>query len=278
MIETKLRYADDTEDMGDFPLREGLSWRARKDAEIQRAMGRGTELIYGDRGGGKDLYAYAKAYLHKHYFNRPILFDEPPKKGFGEYIPFDANVMMKEIRKMAKKAGVEGIEGTKDQEEYDQFVEQETVKWATEGEGHMLLKNAVLYLAELKRYCPKREPHNRFNRFIGSLNTIVRHMDMLIMGTHVFPNEIDEYTYMQYANIRTKCEWCVSEPHTTKAKVSMQGMIGADFAYGSNIVLKPFYYYVNGKEPRSSLNGEGFFTLFQSKNFVNLIPVAPKEV
>ena len=58
MIETKLRYADDTEDMGDFPLREGLSWLARKDAEIQRAMGRGTELVYGDRGGGKDLYAY----------------------------------------------------------------------------------------------------------------------------------------------------------------------------------------------------------------------------
>lgn len=276
--EEKLRYADDTDNMRDWELRPGLTWKARRDAEVIRSMSRGTMLVYGDRGGGKDLFGIGVDYLNKYYFGRPVLLDFMPKRAFGEYTPFDAGVMMQEIRKMAKVAGVTGIEETKDQKEYDEFIEEAVRGWALEGEGTVLLKNAVLHLSELKRYCYKRNPHNRFNKFVGSLNTVVRHLDMLIIGTHVFPNEIDEFTFMQYANIRVKCEWCITEPHTTKAKIAMRGIIGADFAYGSNIMLKPFYYYVNGKQPRSYLDGNRFYDLWQTKNYVNLMPVAPKEV
>lgn len=279
----KIRYPDDgDDDMRDFPLRSELSWRARRDAGVMRTMSRGTMLISGDRGSGKDLFGVSTDFMMNYYFDRPILLDFIPKRLFNDSCSkwglFNARVMMQEIRKMAKAAGVEGILGTKDQKEYDQFIEEETAKWALEGEGYLLLKNAVLHLSELKRYCYNREPHNRFNKFVGSLNTIVRHLDMLIIGTHVFPNEIDEKTFVQYANIRANCEWCVSEPHTAKVKITLRGIIGADFAYGQNIAMKPFYYYVNGNEPRSFLGDKRFYDLWKSKNYVNLMPVPPKEV
>ena len=284
----KLQFADDADNMKDWQVREGLGWRLRRDAEIMRTISRGTMLVHGDRGSGKDLFAVSVAYMNKFYFGRPVLLDFMPKRTFGKYTPFNAKVMMGEIRKMAKAAGVEGIENTQDQEEYDQFVEEETVKWATEGRGLTLLKYAVIYLSELKRYAYNRNPHNKFNKFIGSLNSIIRHLDGLIMGTHVFPNEIDEKTYMQYANIRAKCEWSINEPHTTRVKISMRGMIGADFAYGQNVIFKPFYYTVNGNEPRSYIGfdaddsegpiGNRHYDLWKSKNDVDLIPVPPKGV
>ena len=274
----KLRFADDSDDMDDFPLREGLSWRAKRDADIIRTIGRGTMLIHGDRGSGKDLLGVVLDYLNKYYFDRPILLDFLPKKAFGKYTLFNAQVMMQEINKMAKAAGVEGITESKDEKEYDEFIGEAVSDWVLEGEGYILFKGAVIHLSELKRYCHKRNPHNRFNKFVGSLNTVVRHLDGLIIGTHTYPNEIDEFTFMQYANIRAHCEWCVSEPHTTKAKISLRGIIGANFAYGSNILLKPFYYFVNGMEPHSFLDGEGFYKLYKSKSMVNLKPVLSKEM
>jgi len=284
----KLRYADGEDEMRDWEVRPGLTWRQKRDAEVLRSMSRGTMLVYGDWGSGKDLFGNSVAYMNKYYFNRPVLLDTPPRNSFGLYTPFDAGAMMAEIRKMAKKAGVVGIEETKDEKEYDEFITEATRKWALEGEGYVLLKNAVVYLSELRRYCYKRNSGNKFNKFIGSLNTQVRHLDMLIIGTHIHPNEIDEYTFMQYANIRAKCEWSTTEPDTTKVKVAMRGIIGADFAYGQNIMLKPFYYYVNGREshefigfdadPSNGPVGNRFYDLWKSKNFVNLIPVPPKEV
>ena len=89
-VASKLRFADDTDDMSDFPLREGLSWRARRDAEVLRSIGRGTMLIHGDRGSGKDLLGVVIDYLNKYYFGRPILVDFLPKKAFGKYTLFNA--------------------------------------------------------------------------------------------------------------------------------------------------------------------------------------------
>lgn len=274
----RLVFADEHDGMDDFPLREGLRWRSRKQAnEIYRPIARGTMLVTGERGSGKDLFAFSTAFLNKYYFGRRILFDTPPRQAFGDYVPFDAGVMMREINKMAKASGVEGITATNDQNEYEEFIEEAVKDWALEGEGYVLLKNSVLYLSELKRYCYKRNPHNKFNKFIGSINSIVRHLDMLVIGTHVYENEIDKYTYLQYANIRARCSWCVSREHTTKVRVGMTGIIGADFAFGGVMYELP-PLYIDGIEPRTCLDGKSFFDLFLSKSLVNLKPVVGKEM
>jgi len=274
----RLIFADEHSEMNDWPLRAGLGWRSRKQAnEIYRPIARGTMLVTGDRGSGKDLFAFSTAYLNKYYFGRRVLLDTPPKQAFGDYIPFDAGVMMQEINKMAKAAGVEGITASNDRKEYDEFIEEATKDWALEGEGYVLLKDSVLYLSELKRYCYKRNPHNKFNKFIGSINSVVRHLDMLVIGTHVYENEIDKYTYLQYANIRAKCSWCVSREHTAKVRVGMTGIIGADFAFGGVLYELP-PLYIDGDAPRSCLDGKSFFDIFQSKSMSNLKPVSTKEM
>ena len=275
--ERKLRFVDDIDDMGDFPLRPDLGWRARKESEIYRTIARGTMLVSGERGSGKDLFGTSTDYMMKYYFGRPILLDFLPKRAFGEYKLFDANVMMREIKKMAKKTGVEGIENAEDQKEYDAWLDEATRDWAIEGEGYDLLKNSVLHLSELKRYCYKRKPHNKFNQFVGALNTVVRHLDMLIIGTHVFENEIDRFTFLQYANIRAHCEWLMTREHTTRVKITMTSLIGAADSYTGFVGRLP-PLDINGKEPRSFLGGRSYFDLWKSKNYVNLIPVVSKEM
>jgi len=224
-LNNELRFADDDDEMEDFPLREGLTYRARKFADLLRTISRGTMLVTGEIGGGKDLFLVSTAYLFKYLMGRRILLDFLPKRAFGEYTLFNAQVMMQEINKMAKAAGVEGIVDTKDQSEYDQFIEEETEKWALEGEGMILLKGAVVVLQELKRYCYKRNPHNRYNKFIGSLNSVVRHLDALIAGSHVKENEIDAFTYLQYAKIRAHCTWCLSIPDTTEVRIRRLALV-----------------------------------------------------
>lgn len=272
----ELLYAEDEDDMGDFPLREGLTWRVKKEAAQLRTISRGVMLVTGDPGGGKDLFGVSVCARQKYLFGRHALLDFLPKRAFGEYTLFNMPVMLREINKMAKLAGVEGIEGSKDSEEVDQFVEEATKHWALEGEGEVLLKNSILYLQELKRYCYNREPHRRVNKFIGAINSVWRHLDLLVIGSHVLEHEIDRYTYLSYAKIRAHCTWCVSRPYTTEVRIRR----GA-FASGDNVFVvegRPLTIYVDGNMPRDWLNGKKFFDLYKSKSYVNLRPVLSKEI
>lgn len=278
----ELIYADDLDDLEDFPLREGLDWRDRREAEYLRTMSRGVMLIYGEPGGGKDLFGVSMCARHKYFFGRRVLLDFAPKKAFdkidggGDYVLFNAQVMMQEINKMAKMAGVEGITTSNDKEEIGQFVEGATKKWALEGEGEALLKGSILYLSELKRYCYNRNPHNPFNKFIGSINSVWRHLDLLVIGTHVLPREIDRFTYLAYAKLRAKCSWCLTRPHTTEVRITRGAFAGADNVFVAE--GGPLTIYVDGNAPRDWLNGESFFKLYKSKNYVNLKPVIRKEM
>ena len=210
-------------------------------------------------------------------WNTPVIGSSRDRGGSDAQPVIQTGVMMSEIRKMAKLAGVEGIENTADQAEYDEFVGDATEKWAMEGEGYSLLKGSVVYLRELKRYCYKRNPHNKYNKFIGSLNSIIRHLDGLIMGSHVYENEIDQFTFLQYANIRAKCEWLKTIPDTTRVRISLTSIMGADVAYSGFLGRLP-PLDINGREPKNFLNGKCLYDIFKSKNDVNLIPVTTKEM
>lgn len=272
----ELEYADEIDDLEDFRLREDLDWRERRLAEHLRTISRGVMLVTGDPGSGKDLFGMAFSARQKYFFNRRTLLDFLPKKAYGEYVPFNARVMMTEINKMAKLSGVEGIAETKDQTEYDEFVEQATVHWVLEGEGEALLKNSLLYLSELKRYCYNRNPHNRFNKFIGSINSVWRHLDLLVLGTHVLSREIDKFTYLSYAKIRANCSWCISRRHTAEVRISRGAFAGASDVFV--VEGQPLTIYVNGDEPKDWLGGKRVFDLYKSKNYVNLKPVVKKEM
>lgn len=282
MVIAEERYAEEVDGLDDFPIREGLGWRQRRAVRELLTISRGVMLVYGDPGGGKDLFGTSFCATEKYYFNRRCLLDFRPCRAFdeidggGKYVLFNGERMMFEINKMAKAAKVEQIENSADPKEQDEFITETTRKWATEGEGETLLKGSILYLSELKRYCYNRNPHNKFNKFIGSINSVWRHLDLLVIGTHILPHEIDKYTYLSYSKIRAKCTWSISQPHTTIVTVTR----GA-FAMADNVFMaegKPMIIRVDGNEPRPFLNGRRFFDLYLTKNMVNLKPVLSKSM
>lgn len=265
------RFADELDDMDDFPLRDGLGWRARKEAKHLRTISRGVMLITGEPGSGKDLFGVSFAARQKFLFGRRILLDFLPKRAFGEYTLFNASVMEGEINRMAKLAGVEGIADSDDVKEQDEFLQEAVRDWALQGEGQVLLKNAVLYLSELKRYCYNRNPHNKFNKFIGSINSVWRHLDLLVMGTHVLAHEIDKFTYLSYAKIRATCDWSISRPCTADVTIARGAFITSDSVY--RVEGQPLTLHVDGNEPRGWLGNKRFFDLYKTKNYVNLKPM-----
>jgi len=271
----ELKYAEELEQLDDFPLREGLGYRARKGAEFLYSIARGVMLVTGKPGSGKDLFGVALAAMNKYYFDRRILLDFLPRRAFGEYTLFNAKVMMQEINKMARLAGVEGIEESNDNKEKDEFIDEASKKWV-ENEGEVLLKNGVLYLSELKRYCYNRNPHNPFNKLVGAICTQWRHLDLLIIGTHVQKHEIDQYSYLAYVSHWAKCSWSLTRPNTTDVKISRGAFIGVNNVY--DVVSKPVSMHVDGGKPREFLKGKRFYDLYYTRNMVNLKPVVRKEM
>ena len=264
-LEEKLRYVEDEEkgEMRDFPLRDDISWIVKKQAELLKTIARGFMLITGEPGGGKDLFAVSTAKLFNYLFGRKVILDFLPKEAFGEYTLMDSTTIIQKVREIAKELRVEGIEGSEDKKELAQFMEEATKRWLLEGEGYKIFHGAVYYISELKPIAYNRNPMSRTNKFIGSLGTVWRHLDLLLMGTHVYANEIDKKAFLQYAKLRTVCTQTL-EQDVIRARVYRGMYAGSDFVV-SNISLRPLVFYVNGAEPRDFLGGKRFYDLYSSK-------------
>jgi hypothetical protein len=270
ILQNKLEYEDDVDIVETLQIREELGWRERKEAEFLRTIGKGVMLVTGNPGSGKDLFAVSISYLNKYYFGRRVMLDFRPKIAFGEYSLFNVKVMMQEIEKMAKEAQTEGASD----EETDKIVVNASEKFIERNE--VLFQGAVIYLSELKRYCYNRNPHNPVNKFVGSLCTVWRHLDCLIIGTHVQKHEIDRYSFLEYVTHWAKCSWSLTRPDTTDVTITRGAFIGASGVY--DVAAKPIILHVDGGKSRSLLEGKRFYDLYPTKNMVNLKPVIRKEI
>lgn len=271
-------YYDDTdlEDLYHIPVVfENPTWAQKKEIELYKTLYRGVMLVTGKPRSGKDLFGVTFSYLNKLYFGRPVLLDFKPKRLFGNYIPFDPQTMIKEINKMAKKANFvsDNVETPMDKKEADYFVDY-TFEWLNTNET--LFKNAILYLSELKRYCYNRNPMSRMNKFIGSLCDIHGHLDLLVLGTHIDHREIDYKTYLKNVTIWAQCKWSITKPNNTMVTIRRGSYISEMGSF--DLALKPFRYWVDGSAPRNWLEGSNCFSLYNTKNPVNLRPVLPKEI
>jgi len=270
-------YFDDTdlENLYSIPVvLENPTYRQRKEIELFKTLYRGVMLVTGKPRSGKDLFGVTFSKLNKVYFGRPVLLDFKPKRLFGEYIPFDPVLMVRQINNMAKQAKFKSDDTeeamSNDEENYFKSMTEE---WLNTNE--VLFKNAILYLSELKRYCYNRNPHSRMNKFIGSLCTIYGHLDLLILGTHVQAHEIDQYSFLYYITHWAKCKWSLVRPHTTDVRIS-RGTYLTELGQ-FDVALKPIVYHVDGAAPRSWLGGARCYDLYNTQNLVNLKPVMQKE-
>jgi len=254
---------------------ENPTWAQKKEIELYKTLYRGVMLVSGKPRSGKDLFGVTFCKLNKLYFGRPILLDFKPKRLFGDYIPFDPQMMIREINKMAKKANFvsDDTEAPMEEKEADYFVDYAT-EWLNTNET--LFKNAILYLSELKRYCYNRNPMSRMNKFIGSLCDIHGHLDLLVLGTHIDHREIDYKTFLKNVTIWAQCKWSLTRPNNTVVTIRRGSYISEMGSF--DVALKPFRYWVDGATPRNYLGGQRLFDLYNTKNPVNLRPVLPKEM
>ena len=270
MVTLPLEYDEDVDIVESLQYRDGLTWKEQKEAEFLKSIGKGVMLVTGKPGSGKDLFATSISYLNKYYFNRRVMLDFRPKVAFGEYTLFNAAIMMNEIDKMARAAKTEGATA----EETDKLVTSASEKYIEQNET--LFQGSILYLSELKRYSYNRNPHNPVNKFIGSLCTVWRHLDLLIIGTHVQKHEIDQYSFLAYVTHWAKCSWSLTNQDTTDVTITRGAFIGASGVY--DVAAKPIILHVNGNKPRSLLDGKRFYDLYPTKNLVNLKPVIRKNI
>lgn len=269
-VENKYEFDEDVDIVEILQPRDGLTWKEQKEAKFLCSIGKGVMLVTGKPGSGKDLFATSISYLNKYYFNRRVMLDFRPKETFGEYTLFNAAVMMKEIDKMAKAAKTEGATD----DEADKLVQSAGEKYIESNET--LFRGAILYLSELKRYCYNRNAHNPVNKFIGSLCTVWRHLDILIIGTHVQKHEIDQYSFLAYVTHWAKCSWSLTKQNTTDVTITRGAFIGSSGVY--DVAAKPVILHVDGGKPRDLLNGKRFYDLYPTKNLVNLKPVIRRDI
>jgi hypothetical protein len=260
----KLQFADDEDDFSDFPRREGLSWYAEKVADMLSTISRGFMLITGEPGSGKDLFAVSTCSLFKYIFGRGIILDFLPKRAFGEYTLMNTATIIKKITEIAKSLRVGGIEGSNDKGELAQFMEEAVVTWLLEGEGYDIFRGKVYYISELKRVAFNRNSMARTNKFIGTLGTVWRHLDLLTMGTHVKENEIDVKAFLEYSKLRAFCKQTMTQD-LCKAVVIRGVYAGPEFVV-SNVLKKPLVFWIDGAEPRDFLGGKRFYDLYKSKH------------
>ena len=271
-------FYDDTdlEDLYHIPVTfENPTWAQKKEIELYKTLYRGVMLVTGKPRSGKDLFGVTFTYLNKLFFGRPILLDFKPKRLFGDYIPFYPQTMIQEINKMAKQAKFvsDNTETPMEKDEANYF-ENHTQDWLNKNET--LFKGAILYLSELKRYCYNRNPMSRMNKFIGSLCDIHGHLDLLVLGTHIDHREIDFKTYLKNVTIWANCKWSLTKPNNTVVTIRRGSYISEMGSF--DVGLKPFRYWVDGAMPRSFLDKQRVYDLYNTKNPVNLKPVLPKEV
>lgn len=249
-------FYDDSEFIGidDIPIILANPTRdERREAKFFKSIYRGIMYVGGGARQGKDLFGMVMAYLMRRYFGRPVLLDCKPRRLFGEYTYFNPELMMNEISKMARLSTVETgqKEMPLDKNQEKAFTEASN-EWIEDNK--VKFQNAIIYLSELGRYCPRRNPHNRVNRFIGALNSQWGHLDFLMVGTHLQQNEIDLTTYMGKVKLWVNCTWMISRQDTTHATIVREMYL--DDSAVINASLPVMNYYVNGGKPREFLTHE----------------------
>ena len=209
----------------------------------------GLCVVSGDPGTGKDLFSNYLTYKLKQFFPwKRLLRDEKPRKIFGKYEGlFNEEVLRNDL------ATMRGIAQGRSMAERNEVLEKAADDWVA-GAGEVLLKNSILYLTELWRYCYNREPHNPMNKTMGAIHKVKRHLDCLILGTVQLVEELDKKTCLPWIDWRVTC---------TRSTANKTGFVyyvqKVKYDRRTNLLVpigRPFPIAFDAGKPRSTL-GDG---------------------
>lgn len=247
-----------------FELNPDLTELELDDAFFWKDFMRGIWLITGPPGSGKDVLANMVAKKMKHYFGKTPLLDYRPCEPFGYYEFFDTILFVAEVQKMAKAAKVQIHDSRNENESYE-FIEDVAKKWAED--NRKLLRNATLVLNELPRYREKRHPHKPINILLSHLDTIWRHLGILIIGIATRTEYLDQRVFKELT-MEVRCTWLKSIPDAFLAMLYPRKFVQATGV--TEIIGTPTPLIIDIAKPRDMLNGLAWKDLFNTENDVAL--------
>lgn len=260
-MDRNVPYYDDGPDLveqGQIKLAEGLTDWEYEDADLLLPFTKGVMIITGDPGSGKDLFGNVIAWKMKRYFGKEVMRDEPPRRLFGPYIPFDRNTINEDLSEMAE------ISASKDTNKAKYTRMTMLANEWLDFKGNELLRDKVMYITEFSSWMYNRASLSPINIFMGQILRRWRHFDLLVIGSTQLKSELDPKTCLPYVSHEVRCKWSSLRPDTgnyTICKVrsiTNKGVVNV----GGGIVP----YRLDGGAARDSLDGARYFDLYNSKS------------
>lgn len=250
-----------------FELNDDLSEREIEEAFRMAYLTRGIMCVTGPPRQGKGLFSNVWAWKVRRYFkHRHILLDYKPRRLFGPYTPFNEQAFMADLEKMADVAKGEIPKEAKSVKD-KKLVNDVVAHWITK-RGEVLLQNSVLVLDEFWRYMDKRRPHNTMGMMLGGLIKLWGHLDMLLIGISPKLDELDAYRCIPYLNYEVRCTWSLTRSYTAECRLYKLRTVTAGGV--RNISGRPLSIMINGMKPREELDGNNYFSIYNSKNAISM--------
>jgi len=241
------------------------------EVEFYTQLKRGVMVITGEPGAGKDTFMFFLLYKLKTLFKDfRVLLDRKPRLLFGEYIPFDEEILMDEFKGLSDRyrSGKSNLERdfarfSQKKEQINQIVN----RWLKNNDD--LFYNAGIGLTEFWRYFRNREPHNPVNKAVSPLLKRYRHHNLLIIGTTPDIDELDVKACLR----RVTHE--IRGSQTNKKGIHKYTIYRRrQFSNGSVIetASRPIVLYINALIPRERLGGKCIYDLFNSYERGEIVP------
>jgi hypothetical protein len=273
---------DDTPEAGQdglygLELNDGLTYEEILKAPEYALMTRGHMLVTGQPGSGKGVFGDMIAWTVRRLFaNKKALLDYKPKPAFdlgyeyNRYNFFDPVFIAMEIKKMAKASGLKNLISNDDEEESEltnknkrrskkqaelEEIDNQNISIATKWrqDNEVKLSKAVMVLDEFKKYCHNRNPHSLLNKTMGSIISVWRHLDLLILGMCPQKHEIDQYSSLFYVTHEVRCS-AMMDGHSYKYRIFKARYVGTKGVIETT--GKPEVKFIDGAKPRPEIGNK----------------------
>jgi len=241
------------------------------EVEFYTQLKRGVMVVTGEPGAGKDTFMFFLLWKLKTLFKDfRVLLDRKPRLLFGEYIPFDEEILMDEFKNLSDRYRSGKSDLKHDFARFSQkkeIINQIVNHWIENNDD--LFYNAAIGLTEFWRYFRNREPHNPVNKAVSPLLKRYRHHNLLIIGTTPDIDELDVKACLR----RVTHE--VRSSQTNRKGMHVYTIYRRrQFSKGSVIetASPPVTLYIDALAPRKRLGGKCLYDLFNSFETGETVP------
>lgn len=226
----------------------------------------GLVLIVGAAGQGKSLFAHALASDAKYLFNKVAVLDKHPRPAFGDYLPFDVDMLKEQLARIKDVADGLGQVVTRGKDKG---------KWVSP-RGEVFLRNSVMMMDEFgSEHMARLDPPNiEPKKSLKQLFPLKRHLHALWLGVGVDLNGFDRGCF-PYVDYIVQCSRLDRPPFDASGAILNIGARIQRVRYLRERdkflpIGIPSFMVLNGGKKRTYLRGLAYKDLFHTDNAVSI--------